>query len=125
MDGLTITDISLTNDAAKDVLTTALEAGNTFGFGYWGTASAIRRDRQGRVTSMVITEHEAYGHGSKKPRSVRVEFRSVQYAILRILEDGGKATEYGAASKFLRDGIDGPAAEAIIQVMCFGKVIYG
>lgn len=126
MDGLTITGVALTNDAAKSILSTALDAGTTFGFGYWGEASHIKRARNGEVTSMVITETEAYGGENPTPRVFKVHYLEVQRALLLILADGGKATDSGdTASKIVRDEVDGPTAEAIVQVMCFGKVIYG
>jgi len=125
VNGLTIKDITLTNDAAADLLTTALEAGHTHGFGYWGNADRVRW-KGNKVTSMIITENEAYGYGHDVPRMFKVDYLKVQAALLLILADGGVACECsGFVDQILTSDIDGACAEAVIQVMCFGKVIYG
>lgn len=132
MDGLTITGIIVTKDAARAILTTAVEAGHTHGFGYWGDARDVRRSAGGWVESLTVTEREVYGyeqtpHGSATRRTRAIQLDSVQPAILAILKDGGVACQCEGLARRLLDpnGLDGPMADSIIQVICFGAVIYG
>lgn len=129
MEGLTITALTVAKDAARNILTTAVEAGHTHGFGYWGNLVDFVQEADGTYSSLTITEHDAYGDsqpGGDKPRTKVITDDEVAAAVLKMVADGGVACDYpGFAKQLLSDDVDGPLAEAVVQVMCFGKVIYG
>lgn len=117
MNGLKVTRIELTEDACFDVMTTAVEAGYTNGIGYWADVDTNRSGS--RVVSMLVKDREDTGRIHKVNQNV------VRKAIAAILgnqkETGG---EYCARMILAHDHLDGPAADVVIQVACFGKVKY-
>lgn len=124
LDGLKITGVALTTEGAIDIIESAINAGHTYGFGYWGVASRVRTNDK-RVVAYDITEHEPYTN-EEKARTRKVNTAEIKDAVRQMLIDP-KGTESEAWTHRLLDdsGIDGPLAEAIVQVACFGKVIYG
>lgn len=125
LDGLTITGITLTPEACSDILETALE-GHTCWFGYWGDLLSVVAhdasvDGRSAVRYKAITVKEWDGG-----RQYTVTVSKVQKAVLAMLRDPKACACRGLLSQLLDDsGLDGPLAEAIVQVACFGEVIYG
>ena len=118
---VTIAGVVVTADFARNVLTTALEAGPVHGMLYWGDVRDVEYNDANEVVAFTAIEHEAYD--AKTPaRTVRVTLADVQPAILKLLS-GPKAGSY--AARIFGDEMDGPLAEEIVQVICFGDVLYG
>jgi hypothetical protein len=130
MEGLKITGVTLTPQAASDILQTGVDAGLTHGFGYWGElksmAELVSIDGGPHLLSLlVIVDHEGAEEG-KDPKTFHVDLGAVQRAVGLMLMDPGATQSEGWTSRLLDDsGPDGPLADAIIQVACHGKVIYG
>lgn len=122
MEGLTITAVRITPEGARRVLETVLNAGHTFGLGYWGRVSDVRK-KAGRVVSFSVTEHEPYT-GKSDARTSRVTVAEVAPAIQQMLADPSKCHCRGVIAQLLTDGLDGPLADCIVQVICFGEVAY-
>lgn len=131
LEGLTITGITLTPEACSDILETAIEAGHTYGFGYW--AKLLKTDvsfaKRDAAFFLAITIRETQGPATnpKLPgREFTVTHPMLQAAVLKMVQDPKGCGCRGLVPQLLgSDGLDGPIAEAIIQVACFGEVIYG
>ena len=132
LEGLTITGITLTPEACSDILETATEAGTTYGFGYWAKLLRVKevakQDELGTfVLSISIREIEGPAADPRLPgRKFTVTHPMLQAAVLKMLQNPKGCGCRGLVPQLLQDnGLDGPLAEAIIQVACFGEVLYG
>jgi hypothetical protein len=123
MEGLTITAVRLTAEAASRVLQTVLDAGHTYGLGYWGEVSNVRM-KNDRIVSFDVTEHEPYTEQTEARRR-RVTTAEIGPAVQRMLSDPEGCACRGVINQLLTDSVDGPLADCIVQVVCFGAVIYG
>lgn len=120
MEGLKITGITVTADACEQVFTTALDAGHTYGIGYWVNAAKFtpsKPTRTGEGGILTLIEDE----GGKGFRLTGVDIRR---AILRILQDSAEFP-VTAQNMLTQEYIDGLTADIIIQVACFNEVKYG
>lgn len=140
MEGLKIQSVEVTADAAANVLETAVAAGHTFGIGYWASVTAVDTfliegsDRE-RYRSIKVYDHEGGGKTDAAPDSVYaldgrrgrviITIEHVKKAIAKILEDEHAVDAPGSAARIIENDPDGALADVIIQVACFGKVIYG
>lgn len=121
MEGITITDVRVTSNTASEVLETVLSAGHTFGIGYWGAISNVRKKKD-RVVSFTVTENE--GHKKTPPLTRRVTTADIRPAILEMLQTAAKNECRAHAKQLLFDDLDGPVADTIIQFVCFNEVRY-
>lgn len=124
MDGLKILKIALPEDEALHVLETAVNAGYTYGIGYWANADLITGIGDDKVMALKIEEREEESSETIASRH-KLTARSVRRAIEAMLRDP-KGTESDGWTQRLLDGeyVDGPLSDAIIQVACFGKIKY-
>jgi hypothetical protein len=122
MKGLTVQKISLTPELVDRILQTAIDAGHTFGFGYWGQiVKANRNPNTGLLTSVEIVEHDPTPDPDHLIQHT-VWIRSLRNGILKALaEDQGK----WRGALFDDDALDGPLAELLIQYAMFGEQVYG
>lgn len=125
MEGLKIRSVTVTPQACMDILTTGIEAGPTYGIGYWAEVRALHRTKKGDIVSAQLLDREGAPEG-EEPERHSVTLDSIAKALSAMLRDPVK-TDSGTWGQriILDDGLDGPLADAIIQVACFGKVIYG
>jgi hypothetical protein len=139
MEGLKIERTSLTPQAASDIIETAVNAGS-HGIGYWArvlkvqhikdpntpgqmlNASIVFEDMEGREP---LRPGESDGAWTK-PKRCKVHINDIGRAVGAILRDPVKTQAKAFAGRIVEeDHVDGPLADAIVQVACFGKVIYG
>lgn len=141
MEGLKITGASLTLDARCRVLETAVDAGATFGIGYWANVlqeKHLELDGEKRVGWVLIEDHEGAGEtdatpdsrlrtaADRSPGRIGINTDNIEHAVAAMLADPEGCGCGGVIAQFLNsDGLDGPLADCIVQVACFGKVIYG
>lgn len=137
IDGLRITGIAMTPDAKCGVMETAFDAGFTHGIGYWAdiiTIKEIEVDGKKRFGAMLIRDREAGGKpdltilglNNAIDGNLWLNGEVIERAVARILEDPVGTDSAGCAENlFSYDNPDGPLADCIIQVACFGKIIYG
>lgn len=130
MEGLKIVKTSLTKEVASDIMQTACDAGN-HGIGQWakviryGRAKAIGigttgRKQDGPLEWILIEDFEA----DDKPAH-RVTRSKIAKAVDAILRDPQGTEAVGWAERLISyDTPDGPLADAIVQVACYGKVVY-
>lgn len=120
IEGLSITGITLTPDACSDILETAVGAGYTYGFGYWAALTSVKKRAGGRYAALTLHEHEG---ADGRPR-LTVTPTKLRAAVLAMLRYPERCHCRGLVRQLLDDdGLDGPLAEAIIQVACFGEVV--
>jgi len=120
LDGLVIKRVELSEEACSDILETAIEAGHTYGFGYWADLLSVNGTcTDARTTAIRIKDRDS-------GKRFTVSRAKLQAAILSMLQKPDFTGCRGIIGQLLQDdGLDGPLAEAIIQVACFGSVIYG
>lgn len=129
MEGLKITGVTITPQAASDILQTGVDAGHTHGFGYWGELTEARYSdspptTNSLMTGITIVDHEGAESG-KPPKTYVVDFDAVQRAVSLMLTSPKASDSAGWTHRLLDDsGPDGPLADAIIQVACFGRILY-
>lgn len=145
--GLKIERISMTSDARLRVMETAVDAGYTHGIGYWADIKKIKNltlvdkpDEQ-RIGAMMILDREGGGEpdltilgrnnalipggGQGKGGQLWLNGATIEKAVSRMLCDPqGTETEGWTAALLDYEYEDGPLADVIIQVACFGKVVY-
>ena len=141
MNGLKITGISLALSARSDVLETALDAGYTHGIGYWADFKQGKRvdiDGESRLGWINLFDREGAGKTdstpdsryrvgvNQEPEHIGINGEHIEQAVAKMLADPDGCDCLGWVSQLLDpDSLDGPLSDAIIQVACFGKVIYG
>ena len=123
MEGLQIQKTSLTPEAACRVLETAVEAGHTYGIGYWADIVAVQRGR------VVVTDETVIGLAVKdregNGKCYRLNAGHVERAVSKMLADPKKTESDGWTDALLtQEYPDGPLSDAIVQVACFGKIVY-
>lgn len=124
MEGLKITRIDLDPVAACRVLETAVEAGHTHGIGYWANVVSLVRGRvrveEESILSITVQDREGDGH------CYRLNAGHVERAVAKMLALPDRTESAGWTKALMQEDYpDGPLADAIIQVACFGRVIYG
>lgn len=148
MDGLKIAEIEVTLDALANVIETAIDAGHTHGIGYWARVEKIKqtefageRGKQ-RIGWVNLFDHQGAGetdssddsayrqqrklYPETKPGFVGINTENIKRAIAKILADPEGTDSADAAGRIIGGEYpDGPLADVIVQVACFGKVIYG
>lgn len=126
MEGLRVTQAEVSDELAHQILETAVEAGHTQGLGYWAVVKHIKRNEAGRVTEMQLRERESPdANSTDKPKTFTVRSHEVSPAVRRMLQDPKETGCQGFIHQMLMESLDGPLAEAIVQVMCYRKVMYG
>lgn len=124
MEGLQITGTTTTKKAQRYVMTSAIEAGHTHGIGYWAVVKGVKRSKDGLIRSILLID---CGDEAETPKSKRYLLvgSDIDRAVNKMLRDPEGTESQGWASRLLLDdSVDGPLADAIIQVACFGKVTY-
>lgn len=129
MEGLTILKTNLTSRAASNIIQTAVDAGQ-HGIGYW--ARVIKVQQLPALRDPNVSEPEMLNaaivfedleDGGKR---CKVHAIDIGKAITKILRDPvGTGAGKLAGRIVIDDYVDGPLADTILQVACFGKVIYG
>lgn len=116
-----ITSIELSEQDARDILTTAIEAGY-YGIGYWANDHGpitIDRDRQ----TLDITRAQFKAENEQGVvRNYDITTAKIQKAAQKIAQDEHYA---GLISDIIEGDVDSDGADNIVQFACFGKVIYG
>lgn len=125
MTGLAITGVALTEQAASDILQTGVDAGHTYGFGYWGELKSCRSRVLKMKQSQQLCELTIVDVEADERKTYIVALHDVQLAVIKMLTDPAGTESASWMHRFFDDGVDGPFADAIIQVACFGKVLYG
>lgn len=137
MEGLKITKTSATPELCRAILTTALDAGHTHGFGYWAETVDVEYvkdgNEKGQVLRLRLHPHDdekmiRRGRKTNPNQSGWIYPSEIAWALNRIMTEPKEADAVGWAAQMLTKDYeypDGPLAEAILQVACFGKVIYG
>lgn len=119
MNGLKVERVYLTDEAAHRIFETAIEAGHTYGFGYWGELVKVQTGAD-LIRSIVIKEHEA--SEGQEPILKRLTRAHLERGIVASFNDN----DNGVARKiFDDDAIDGPLCELVLQYAMFGKQVYG
>lgn len=117
MIGVKITGANTTTEACVDVLETAVSAGTIHGIGYWARVEDLELQN---FPCLTLTDIEA--DEEKQFKLTPVEIAD---AINKMLMDP-KGTDSNSVARLLDNNhVDGPLADAIVQVACYGKVIYG
>lgn len=130
MKGMKITSVQVSYEAACLVLTTAVDAGHTYGFGYWAELLECKSNPQGVVYGIKLKDFEGtkmiVSNDRDKEGEGWVRQQAIATAIEQMLMDPvGTEAQSWVAQLLNEEEPDGPLAEAIVQVACFGKVIYG
>lgn len=118
MEGLKITKIELTDAACARILETAIQAGHTYGIGYWAEVRKIDTVAHGRYSALHIIEHEAQ---PRKRRIRVVDYATIRRGVAKMLRDESECYDAG---RLLKDDLDGPLSDVIIQMATFGSVEY-
>lgn len=138
MEGLTVTRTHLTPRAASDIIQTAVDAGN-HGIGYWARVLKVQHARDaasGETLNAAIVFEDLEGReplkpGTSdgawtKPKRCKVHATDIARAMTRILADPAGTGAGKVAGRIVTEMfVDGPTADVIMQVACFGKVLYG
>lgn len=114
MQGLTIERVKLTPEAASSIFQTAIDAGHTYGFGYWAEMEDMTNTGD-LVTSITLRELD------KPCRKRTLDITSLELGIAKALN----SLDSKPAGVLDEDGPDGPTAEAILQWAMFGEQVYG
>lgn len=135
MEGLEIVDVKLSRDAAANIMQTALDAGATYGFGYWAEVVEIgyTDPKDERIGFLRLVQHDdgagkvdtkiaGANNGLRSPKHGNrqvfiVNDESLRRALVKAFNAGHH--------RYLGDDLDGSAAEEIIQFACFGELVYG
>lgn len=119
MEGLKITGIEVTAETCADIMATAVNAG-VHGIGQWAyVRAALTGGESGRVILLRLTDVET---GKK----YNVDLDKVRQALAAMLMSPGSTNcEYLVGRIVSTQRADGPLADVIVQVACFGKVLYG
>lgn len=105
------TTIKLSPAEAMEVLTTAVEGG----INYWASVSNVRRADD--LSVMHVTVHDEEDGGT-----FECSMEAVEAAANTVLAKYPNT----AGARYLRGwDVDAEAADMVVQVMCFGEVVYG
>lgn len=117
MEGLKIERVSMTDEACQRILETAVDAGVTFGIGYW--CEVLRVITHGdRCIALEIIEHESH---PRKRRKIIVGYAAIRRGVAKMFRE---PSEYYDVGRLLTDDLDGPLCDVIIQMATFGSVEY-
>lgn len=109
--GVRVTSIDLAETDACDILTTAVSAGHTYGIGYWAIVQELTD------TTLTITERDTDGH-----TPIVLKAADIKRAALALL--AGNSGANGFVKQLIEWNIDGPLADALVQIACFGELKY-
>lgn len=118
MEGMKITGVELTQEAVHRIFETAIDAGHTYGFGYWADIKWAEMkvvhqiEPEGADPQIVgIVLHER----DEPHRKMSLDKATLEAGIAKMLSAGCS----------LDDDLDGPTAELILQYAMFGEQVYG
>lgn len=118
MIGVRIVSATATSEACKDVLVTAVTAGKIHGIGYWAEVEELI---EGPLPVLIINDFEM----DEPKKQFKLTVVEIADAINKILTDPKGTDAEGWVQQLLHeDYVDGPLADAIVQVACHGKVLY-
>jgi hypothetical protein len=114
MNGLKIERVTLTDEAVDNIFQTAIDAGHTYGFGYWAELKDVER-ANGRISAITLRETD-------EPRRMRrLEKVDLEAGIAKALSEPLGIRNAGLDQEYP----DGPCAEMILQYAMFGEQVYG
>lgn len=114
---VTITGTEVSLEQARTIIDTALMAGHTHGIGYW--AHAKKYDVETATLTLEAYENDPVTMHTIGPKEIA-------QGILTMLQNPVKADVGGRTIGLIMSGdIDGPTADVIIQLACFGAVLFG
>jgi hypothetical protein len=116
-----ITGIELTEQEARDILTTAVESG-LYGIAYWATEHPgfdFWRDAE----TLDITRIKIVADNDKgETKTYDITTEKIKEAVAQIAQENGMPE---LVASILEEDVDSEGADIIVQVACFGQVIYG
>lgn len=124
IDGLKITGVWLSYPAACRILEQAVTAGS-HGIGYWAQVRDHKRSERYRGLIMLQIEDVVGAVEGEEPKRYTLRPLAIRKAVTRMLMD-----PHGTESACWNDRLvgdcdtDGPLCDAIVQVACFGKILY-
>jgi hypothetical protein len=114
-----VTGIELTEQEARDILTTAIEGR---GIQYWASDYGviyIERDPE----TLDITQAKITADNSKdEKKTYVVDTDLIKWAVIEIAKSGTWGELIG---DIVNEDVDADGADTIVQYACFGEVIYG
>jgi hypothetical protein len=116
LEGVTITGVTLTDEAAHRIFETAIDAGHTYGFGYWAETEDMESRRAGFGEMIIVRLRLRERLDDGEPgKGMWIEKADLERGVRLML--GDEALD--------EDRFDGPQAERILQYAMFGEVKYG
>ena len=109
LEGMKVERVTITDKLANDIFQTAIDAGYTFGIGYWGQIKIVHRVQPSEAINSILV------HETEKPRRKRLLDKGT-------LENGMAAA---LSSGYKIDSLDGSMSDIIIQFAMFGELVYG
>lgn len=120
MIGIRITGANTTTEACADVLETAVSAGYTHGIGYWADVESLEQN-DAKMPMLIL-----YDTAADVKKEFKITVVEIADAINKMLTNPKETDSLGWTERLLdTEHVDGPLADAIVQVACHGKVIYG
>lgn len=108
-----------------EILRTAVEAGYTYGIGYWsdedGNEVEYIEDDSLFPVKLRFKFKDAHAIEKAGGKQSTIDERDIARGLGLAL--GGAAVE--SAVQILQDNLDGPSADVIVQLAVFGEVVYG
>lgn len=119
-----VKEVKLTDQEAADILTTAIESN---GIQYWACLydkiNIWRSDKlDGSIIKAVFKTDKEEGNGT--PITYTVDLKSVRRGV-NLLFDPKTNVSKDILKSVIDDDIDSEGADCIIQLACFGEIIYG
>src|SRR5262245_50746043 len=119
----------VTEQFASDVIITAIEAGHTYGIGYW--AEILKYRHTPEPAEATIQERESPTNDGAKPKRVTLNTAAIRRGI-KLLSEGKIQVNKSLLGSILASAasddatdIDGPSADVIVQVAVLGDIVYG
>lgn len=132
--GTTQVTIQVPRSVMHDIMRTAIEAGHTYGIGYWAcedgnSVELIERETLYPV-ALRFTFKDAYAIDKAGGKQSTIDERDIARAIGKALtvSDLGEYADAGAAeaaAQWLAGNGDGPSADVLVQLAVFNEVVYG
>ena len=121
---LVIDHVKVSDEYARDILTTAVEQG----IGYWAEVVGVTRlhPQGGEVIAVRVRDLEADLPNPTANRPVRaVTAGGIKRAVALVLREGDAIGAGGEIRRqVLNEAVDAPRADAVFQVALFGEVRY-
>ena len=116
-----ITGIEITEQEARDILTTAVESG-TYGIAYWAAEhEGFDYWRDPKTHDIVRIKIVADNQKDEKKTYI-VDTDLIKWAVIEIAKSG---TWNNLIGDIVEQDVDSDGADIIVQFACFGEVIYG